>query len=365
MSMRSGNRTSAHGGSGTADLKAARAPGRPGLSAENVIDYLRTRGVVPDGVSAQARELAGGISNHVLRVGWSDRAVVVKQSLPMLRVAEVWEFDPRRILVECDCMRVLGDLLPEGAVPEVIDLDRDRLAFTMSCAPSGGVVWKDALRRGEVDVAVARRAGELLATVHRASAAEPRLAGRFDDLMPLIQGRTEPYHRTAARAHPDLAAVIEADIERLTTNRRALVLGDYSPKNLIVYQDHVLALDFEVAHWGDPAFDTAFMLTHLVAKAVHRSHDSDAYLAAAREFWRAYGAAAGHLGASEADTVAELGVLLLCRVDGKSKLEYLSAEHRELVRALAVGLIGSGEHDLGRVFEAVAALQPRRAGALR
>lgn len=363
--MRSGNRTSARGGLGPADVNPPQAPGKPTLSAENVIDYLRTRGLVPEGVSAHARELAGGVSNHVLRVGWSDRAVVVKQSLPMLRVAEVWEFDPRRILVECDCMRVLGDMLPEGAVPEVIDLDRDRLAFTMSCAPPGGVVWKDALLQGEVDLAVARRAGELLATVHRGGAGDPRLAVRFDDLMPLIQGRIEPYHRSAARVHPDLADRINADIERLTTNRRALVLGDYSPKNLIVYQDRVLALDFEVAHWGDPAFDTGFMLTHLVAKAVHRREDRDAYLSGARAFWQAYRGDVGEPGASEADTVAELSVLLLCRVDGKSKLEYLSPDGREIIRQLARGLIVSGERDLDWVLDAVSARLGASDGTLR
>ena len=60
--------------------------------------------------------------------GWSDRAVVVKQSLPMLRVEEVWEFDPRRILVECDCMRILGDLLPRvGAGGLDVDEHRSRV----------------------------------------------------------------------------------------------------------------------------------------------------------------------------------------------------------------------------------------------
>lgn len=337
---------------GSAQPDAAEAA--PAPSTQDVADYLRRRGIVPEGVAAQARELAGGISNHVWRVDWPSGAVVVKQSLPMLRVTEVWEFDPRRILVECDCMRVLGDLLPQDMVPQVIDLDRDRLTFTMSCAPPGGVVWKDALLRGDVDVMVARRAGELLAEVHRRSAEEARLAARFDDLMPLIQGRIEPYHRSTARAHPDLTDRIEADVERLTVRRRTLVLGDYSPKNLIVYPDRVLALDFEVAHWGDPAFDTAFMLTHLIAKAVHRSQASGAYLTAAREFWQAYCDGAGELGASEMDTVTELGVLLLCRVDGKSKLEYLSADQRERIRAIARALIGRGERDLGRALTSVA-----------
>jgi aminoglycoside phosphotransferase (APT) family kinase protein len=334
------------------------------LRTEGVADYLRARGVVPRRVAAQAWALAGGISNHVWRVEWAGGAVVVKQSLPLLRVAEVWEFDPRRILVECECMQVLGDLLPHDAVPQVIDVDGERLAFTMSCAPDGGEVWKDTLLRGDVDVVVAARAGELLATVHRESAGEPRLAARFDDLMPLIEGRIDPYHRSAARVHPDLAHLIDADVERLTTRRRALVLGDYSPKNLIAYPDHVLALDFEVAHWGDPAFDTAFMLTHLIAKAVHRRGEcSDAYLSAAHAFWRTYRAHAGNPGATEADTVTELGVLLLCRVDGKSKLEYLSSDDRELIRAIARASIGSRERELGRLLDLVASHLGDRAAA--
>ena len=269
------------------------------LSAANVVSYLRERNLLPEGATAHVRELAGGISNSVLRVDWHADAVVVKQSLPRLRVDEVWEFDRRRTLAECDCMRVLGEKLPAGRVPEVLDIDQHRLAFTMTCAPAGGIVWKDALLRGEVDLTVAARAGALLATVHRTTASDPSLAARFDDLMPLMQGRVEPYHRTAERAHPDLVAAIDADIERLTTRRRALVLGDYSPKNLIVYPEHVLALDFEVAHWGDPAFDTAFMLAHLVAKAVHASVDGDRYLTAAREFWAAYHEQAGEQGANE------------------------------------------------------------------
>ena len=171
-----------------------------------MVGYLRERDLLPEGAVAQARELSGGISNSVLCVQWPGEAVVVKQSLPMLRVEDVWEFDRRRTLTECDCMRVLGEKLPSGQVPEVLDVDERRLAFTMTCAPQGGVVWKDALLGGEVDLTVARQAGVLLGVVHRTSAADPALAIRFDDLMPLVQGRIDPYHRTAAVAHPDLAA---------------------------------------------------------------------------------------------------------------------------------------------------------------
>ena len=64
----------------------------------NVVGYLRERDLLPEGAVAQARELSGGISNSVLCVQWPGEAVVVKQSLPMLRVEDVWEFDRRRTL---------------------------------------------------------------------------------------------------------------------------------------------------------------------------------------------------------------------------------------------------------------------------
>jgi aminoglycoside phosphotransferase (APT) family kinase protein len=352
-------KTGTAGAVGAVDRSSA-APGW--LSVANVASYLEERGLLPEGAEAYARELSGGISNTVLRVEWAGDAVVVKQSLPLLRVEEVWEFDRRRILAECDCMRVLGDVVPTGQVPEVLDVDEHRLAFTMTCAPPGGVVWKDALLRGAVDLTVARRAGAMLAAIHRTSAADPAFAVRFGDLMPLIEGRIDPYHRTAALAHPDLAWFIDADADRLLTHRRALVLGDYAPKNLIVYPDRVLALDFEVAHWGDPAFDTAFMLTHLLAKAVHLPDHGQELVAAAREFWTSYHAEAGAAGADPDDTATECGVLLLCRVDAKSKLEYLTSEEREVIRRLARALVRRGSQHLAWLFDTVAGAVTARSG---
>ena len=331
----------------------ARAAVSTPLTTDNVADYLRGRGLLAPGLAAHGHELSGGISNRVLHVEAPALDVVVKQSLSRLRVQEVWEFDPRRILTECRCMQVLADLLPEGTVPNVLDVDEQRLAFTMTYSPPGGMVWKDMLLRGHVDLVVAQRAGALLGRLHRASAGHPDLAAEFDDLMPLIQGRIDPYHRTAARANPDLAALIDADVERLLTQRRALVLGDYSPKNLIVYPDRVLALDFEVAHWGDPTFDTAFMLTHLIAKAVHLPGQAYEFLAAAQEFWADYQRHAGTDGAGPGETVTECGVLLLCRVDGKSRLEYLSVGDQKFIRKLARDQIRSGQGSVEELLDHV------------
>ena len=49
----------------------------------------------------------------------------------------------------------------------------------------------------------------------------------------------------------------------------ALVHGDFSPKNVLVYNRQLILLDHEVLHFGDPAFDIGFSLTHFLSKALH------------------------------------------------------------------------------------------------
>jgi aminoglycoside phosphotransferase (APT) family kinase protein len=323
------------------------------LTQASVASFLRERQIGPPRAPDAIEPLSGGISNIVLRIAWPEACIVVKQSLPQLRVAEEWTFDRARLLIERDCMATLGTLLPAGSVPDVVFCDEDRYVLGMTCAPPGGEVWQDALLAGRVDVATAGRVGALLRRLHVGAAARDDLRERFASLMPLEQGRLDPYHRTAAARNPDLAAAIEADVARLLENRRTLVLGDFSPKNVIAYPDRVLLLDFEVAHWGDPAFDAAFMLCHLVLKACSRPVDATAYVRAARELWAAYHGDEPAL-AREADVVDELGCLLLCRLDGRSPAEYLTApDARERVRAIARTILLTDDLSLSDVLALV------------
>ena len=315
-------------------------------------DVLRRLGIAPTGARVSAHALSGGISNVVLAAAWDGGRAVLKQSLPELRVATVWRFDRARIVNERRCMDYLGRILPSGSVPEVLAHDDDAFLFVMSCAPDGGVNWKEALLRGELDLATAARAGALLGTIHSRSAADAVVARTFADLTPLLQGRVDPYHRTAAAANPDVAPLIETEVERLLATRRCLVLGDWSPKNLLVYPDRVLALDFEVAHFGDPSFDVAFLLAHFVLKGVRRPGDAASLRAAARAFLADYFAAAGDISPRDAHVVAELGCILLARVDGKSRIEYLPAEEqRAHVRSLAYDVLRTTDRSLDATLD--------------
>jgi 5-methylthioribose kinase len=326
------------------------------MSAE-VTDYLRAADVLPDGVPAEVSELGGGVSNVVLRVSWPSGCVVVKQSLPKLRVPADWAFDRKRTLVERDCLSLLSRLVP-GCVPDVVMCDERRLVLVISCVPAEAELWKASLMAGRVEPVVAARAGELLGEIHRSAAADRFARSQFDDQTVLIQGRTDPFHLTVAASHPELAPAIESEVERMLATRATLTLGDYSPKNIFVLPNRVMAIDLETAHWGDPAFDVAFCLTHLILKAFRFPSEGDKYLAAAARFWARYRARDGGL-CGEPAVVSELGCLLLARMDGKSPVDYITSEDcKDRIRRLAAELIGGGGDSLPAALASALAWLP-------
>lgn len=308
------------------------------LCAETVGPYLVRRGLAPNR-AVEAAELGGGVSNIVLAARADGREVVVKQSLPRLRVAEEWLAKRERAITEAEALRLAARLTP-GAVPEVLDLDREECALVIARAPAGWRSWKDCLLAGEAEPQVAERVGELLATWHRATWNDAETAARFGDSEAFEQLRVDPYHRTVMRRAPQLAQAVGAYVERMLATRHCLVHGDYSPKNVLVGADGLWVLDFEVAHVGDPAFDLAFMLNHLTLKALQRPAARVGYRRCALAFWRAYREHVAPAPPPElAYVLGQVGCLMVARVDGKSPAEYLSERGRAAARELGTSLL--------------------------
>jgi hypothetical protein len=99
-------------------------------------------------------------------------------------------------------------------------------------------------------------------------------------------------------------------------------------------------LDAECAWFGDPAFDTAFLLTHLHLKALLHPHA----LALVPAFWSAYVAAC--VQDLEERTVKLLLCLLLARVHGKSPVEYLSEAQRAFITRFVLTHLPNPPHSL-------------------
>ncbi len=296
------------------------------LSPDNVGAYLAERGLLSDGASLDVHALPGGVSGVVLAVRADGRRMVVKQALERFRVADEWLVPPARATAEAKALEVMGRVAP-GSVPRLLDSDPEAFALVMEQAPASWRPWKSLLLEGAADAAVAAWLGALLAALHSVD-------GEIGSAESFEAQRVDPYLRTIQRRHADLAEPIGAYIDRLLDTTRCIVHGDYSPKNVLVGDDGLWVIDWEVAHRGDPAFDLAFLLNHLLLKTIHRPQARADYEACGRAFLEAYGRVA-----DMQYLLGLVGCLMLARVDGKSPAEYLSEPERGHARAAGIALL--------------------------
>ena len=282
------------------------------LSSQNVRDYLVDQGILNGHEDLSVCALGGGVSNVVLLVEWPgipEKRWVVKQSLGKLRVKDDWRSERSRIYREAQSIRALRPVLGPAALPEVIHVDFTKFLYIMTAAPVGSQVWKDLLLARRADSTIARNAGLLLAKMINASKDDASLTSEFWDRTVFDQLRIDPYYRTTASRHPELRREFDDLIGTSLEIRTSLVHGDYSPKNMLVRGENIFLIDFEVVHWGDPAFDAAFLMNHLILKAFHQPSASTQFIALVNDFWKALLAvlAPETAGGFEAMTLRHLG----------------------------------------------------------
>jgi aminoglycoside phosphotransferase (APT) family kinase protein len=299
-------------------------------------------GVVPPGAQSRIIALEGGVSSDIRLVEVDGARFCVKRALPRLKVAQLWEAPIARNGHEWAWFEVAGAICPES-VPRLIARDAEAGLFVMAyLEPARYPLWKAQLRHGIAEPATAAAVGERLARIHTATADRADVAARFATDGGFHAIRLEPYLLAAARIHPDRAAALTELVETTATTRRVLVHGDVSPKNILVGPDGPVFLDAECAWFGDPAFDLAFCLNHLLLKCLWNRAAVPGFLACFASLAETYleRAAWEARAGLERRAARLLPGLLLARIDGKSPVEYITAEaDKNRVRDIARRLL--------------------------
>lgn len=320
------------------------------LHQDAIRDVLHRMALISEQETLQASPLTGGVSSTILKITVANRQFCLKQALPTLKVAKEWHAPLERVFAEIDWMQTVAAIAPQ-AVPAILGVDRDALCFVMDYLPAARYSnWKSRLLAGDIDVDFAAQVGETLGLIHQQTADDPALAAKFDHDDNFFSLRLDPYLGEIARVHPARAQHILAVLARTQATKSALVHGDISPKNILCGPHGPLILDAECACYGDPAFDVAFCLNHFLLKTlIAESATQQAQLLAA---FAAF--ADGYFQhqhpqqaeACERRVAALLPCLLLARVDGKSPVEYLSAQQADVVRQAACTLLDLSLHHL-------------------
>jgi aminoglycoside phosphotransferase (APT) family kinase protein len=339
---------------------AAVAPPIEPLDEAMIGASLVRMGVIGTNERPRVRPLEGGVSSEIWQIDVPGRRLCLKRALPQLKVAQVWEAPTSRNRHEFAWFRVAGRICPDAA-PRLIGQDSAAGLFVMEYLdPAMYPVWKNQLRDGRADPAVAAAVATRLALIHNRTAGDPEIARMFATDTSFYALRIEPYLIHPTRWHPDLAAPLGRLAHTTAGTHLALVHGDISPKNILVGRRGPVFLDAECAWYGDPAFDLAFVLNHLLLKCLWNPRAVSRFLACFDRLAETYLASVEWEPREEIETRTArlLPALALARIDGKSPVEYVTSEiDKGRVRRFARALLTNPVDRLYMVREAWAAIR--------
>ncbi len=299
---------------------------------DRLLSFLVQKGELNRDEHPICRNLVGGVSNRTVQVIRASLPnLIVKQALAKLRVEADWFSSPERIHREYAALGVFAALLP-GKVPRVHFEDNHHHIVVMEQVPEPHINWKEQMLDGSVEIGHWSSFGEMLAQVHMAT------HNCLSDLPTDLQDksffetlRLEPYYEYSGQQVPGTATFMGDLIAETRSLSISLVHGDYSPKNVLIHDNALYLLDYEVCHIGDPAFDVGFGLTHALSKAHKLPGLRQELLRGSSCFWQTYsGKGALQILGSDLEQRAVRHTLacLLARVVGRSPLEYLSRDQR-------------------------------------
>ncbi|WP_457108688.1 phosphotransferase family protein [Methylobacterium sp. P5_C11] len=307
-------------------------------------EFFNRSGLVKPGEGVRLIPLTGGVASDIFRVEVGDRSFVVKKALARLRVAQEWNAPVSRNASEVGWFIEAKRAVPQ-AVPDILAHEPALGLFAMTYMdPARHPIWKDELRDGRASSAFASVVGQTIAAVHAATAHSADVARNFANDRTFLAIRLEPYLEATARRHGDLAEELCALSRATITRKLVLVHGDISPKNILVGSAGPVLLDAECAWYGEPAFDLAFCLNHLLLKCVWKRQHATQYLACFDALAASYLSGVRWEASEDVEARAArlLPALFLGRVDGKSPVEYITTgADRERVRRTARHLIVS------------------------
>jgi hypothetical protein len=263
------------------------------ITPEELLDHLHRR--LPEFIATAAPErIRVGYLNYVYRVRGKPRPLIVKVTMPYIAAMPQVPLDQHRLDIEA---RSLAAFEPGGALekvgsaavrpPRPVDFDEPQHILVMEDVgevPHLGT-W---LAEGgaEREVLASERPGQLLGhfivALHWESFADPQLAVDFDNSA--IQCSRLKLHYDAVGGMLRKAGLPDADElgrkavalgEGLQRPGVCVIQGDLWPPSILITDDGLRIVDWELTHYGHPAQDVGHLSSHLWMHA-HRASTPEA-----------------------------------------------------------------------------------------
>ncbi len=312
---------------------------------QNILEASKKFKLIKKNEKIRYEKLDGGVSSDIWAIHSEKYSFCVKKSLDKLKVKENWRAPKVRNQYEVKYLNTVRELAP-NPVPHIHGHNPADNVFAMNWYdPKTYRTWKEDLLKKHINFSQAIKVSKTISLIHNNTAKKKSLSLSFSNDKIFNSIRIEPYFEFVAKVYPDFSSTIFNQIESIKSNKKVLIHGDLSPKNILISKRDPIILDAECTNWGDPAFDIAFCINHFILKSLYfikESHNKN-FVKLCDIFLQIYFKEVSweSINNLESRIIKMLPILILARVDGKSPVEYFKKTHKTLGRNLAIKILNN------------------------
>jgi len=287
-----------------------------------IISSLIEHELIKDASEISSFELIEeGLINYVFSIRTNSGNYVAKHAKEKARARPNMNMDVNRLEKEFEAINLFRKYVNENNFPEVLYFDNMNNILVMKEFSDDYRCLGDDLKKGNVDVGFASKLGGFLAEVHNKTLANKEIEDSFDNIEMIKQIKIPWIYDNIVNDKKEIEA-IEVLKQELLTKKQCLVLGDFKPNNLFVSKDNFVLVDYEQAYYGDPVLDFMYMPSSYILLSFLNIDKQDIYFDAVKEYWDSY-KKESKIKDYESRALKHLGVLMLSRLDGITKYDFL------------------------------------------
>lgn len=315
----------------------------PRLTAANVLAYLQSIDLAdPDAKLLEFHELAGGFLNHVFRADIGTAAgevsYVLKQAVHHVprdeSITAEYASDPDRLTKSAQAIQWFRSLTNGlDALPVLHNMDSTNRIKIIDYFSDAHLVVQD-LVTGHFDAVIGQTVIRALSRMHNATAHHAEIARTYDN-------RQQFWTRTRLQcfditAQPSLRERFVAFYDTSEADRLCLNYGDVDHKNILVNPEgRIRFIDFEEAHYTNPAIDLAYLAASYYLGSLHDLADKPTTLpqcqALMNMLWETYFSESVFSPAEQAriqlDFPHHVLIFMLGRIDGRATYRFATHHH--------------------------------------
>ncbi len=266
-----------------------------------------------------------GLINYIFAIRTREHDLIVKHARDRARGKPSVKIDPRRIKCEFNAINLFRRFCLEDHFPKTNYFDEQRMLIVMDRIPDSYSLLDEDLKKGIVNIKLIQIMGQTLAEMHNQTRNRVNRGDSFDNIA-MIEQLKSPIIYDGTTTDPEELRELAKLKSLLLTNRVCFVHGDFKPNNIFANDEDFIVIDFEQAHYGDPTLDFVWLPAAYIIISFLQPEKQGEYFAAVKNYWEAYQKKT-ELPFDESVAMQHLGAILLARVDGILKYDYLQPRH--------------------------------------